>query len=283
MGKLETSGKIRLNKYLANCGIASRRRSDSYITQGLVIVNGKRVYELGTKVDPNKDKITVNGKPIRLENKNIYLMFYKPRGVITSIGDPLDRPSVADYLPAMKYRVFPVGRLDWDSEGLLLLTNDGDFAQKVLHPESEIPRTYMAKLNAAPSEEKLKKLLLGVSIPGGKVSAENVEKLSYGSGEHPWYKITITEGKNRQVRRMFEKVGFDVLKLKRVAIGQLKIGNLNPGEIVELSAEKIQQVFRTIKMIEDRSRLKQRSKRQKSTKRSTSQSQNETAKALRTH
>ena len=283
MGKLETSGKIRLNKYLANCGIASRRRSDSYITQGLVIVNGKRVYELGTKVDPNKDKITVNGKPIRLENKNIYLMFYKPRGVITSIGDPLDRPSVADYLPAMKYRVFPVGRLDWDSEGLLLLTNDGDFAQKVLHPESEIPRTYMAKLNAAPSEEKLKKLLLGVSIPGGKVSAENVEKLSYGSGEHPWYKITITEGKNRQVRRMFEKVGFDVLKLKRVAIGQIKIGNLNPGEIVELSAEKIQQVFRTIKMIEDRSRLKQRSKRQKSTKRSTSQSQNETAKALRTH
>lgn len=241
---------VRLNKLLAERGLASRRGADKLIAEGLVMVNGKKVYELGVKVNPNKDKILVDGKPIKSKSQNIYVMFNKPKNVITSMNDPLERPTVADFVADLPARVFPIGRLDWDSEGLLLLTNDGEFAQKVMHPKTEVTKTYHVKLEGQPQPYQIKKLLTGVSIPGGRVKAKHVEKLKpikaagkKTSDKNDWYKIVITEGKNHQVREMFKKIGFDVIKLHRVAIGKLRIGQLGRGEMVFLNEAATQRVF----------------------------------------
>jgi 23S rRNA pseudouridine2605 synthase len=248
--KMKTS-QVRLNKLLAERGLASRRGADKLIEDGLVMVNGKKVYELGVKVDPNVDKITVSGKPLRGKNQDLYIMFNKPKNVITSMNDPLERVTVADYMRDVPGRVYPIGRLDWDSEGLLLLTNDGDFANKVMHPKEEVTKTYHAKLNGQPLPFQIKKLLAGVSIPNaGKVKAKLVEKLPVvkdkdkkTSDKHDWYKIVITEGKNHQVREMFKKIGFDVIKLQRVAIGKLRIGSLERGGFVYLNEGALARIF----------------------------------------
>ena len=241
---------VRLNKLLAERGLASRRGADKLIEEGLVVVNGKKVYELGIKVNPNKDRIVVDGKPLKSKGENLYIMFHKPKNVITSMSDPLERVTVADYMAEVPTRVFPIGRLDWDSEGLLLLTNDGEFAQKVMHPKTEVTKTYHVKLEGQPEEYKIKKLLSGVSIPGGRVKAKHVEKLKpikseagKTSKKNDWYKIIITEGKNHQVREMFKKIGFDVIKLQRVAIGKLRLGQLERGEFVYLNEAAAERVF----------------------------------------
>jgi 23S rRNA pseudouridine2605 synthase len=246
----KTENLIRLNKLLAERGLASRRGADKLIEEGLVMVNGKKVYELGIKVNPNKDRITVDGKPIRTKVENVYIMFNKPKNVITSMSDPLERPTVADFVADLEVRVFPIGRLDWESEGLLILTNDGEYAQKVMHPKKEVTKTYHVKLNGQPEPFKIKKLLSGVSIPGGRVRAKHVEKLKLSktktqktSDKNDWYKIIITEGKNHQVREMFKKIGYDVLKLHRVAIGKLRIGTLARGEMVFLNEVAANRVF----------------------------------------
>lgn len=237
--------EIRLNKFIAESGLASRRHADRMIEDGQVTVNGKKVYELGIKVDPSKDKILVNGKPIKKESSKLYIMFNKPRGVLTSMEDPLDRPTVAEYMGDVPFRVYPVGRLDWDSEGLLLLTNDGDFANKIMHPKEEVTKTYLVKVDGQPKPEQIQKLLKGVTIEGGKVKAKHVEKIKRyeGSDQYDWYKIVITEGKNRQIRQMFEKIGFDVMKLQRVAIGRLKLGQLTRGEYVYLHESLLERIF----------------------------------------
>lgn len=241
---------VRLNKLLAERGLASRRGADKLIAEGMVMVNGKKVYELGVKVNPNKDKIVVDGKPIKSKVENIYIMFNKPKNVITSMSDPLERPTVADFLTELPVRVYPIGRLDWDSEGLLILTNDGEYAQKVMHPKTEVTKTYHVKLEGQPEAYKIQKLLTGVSIPGGRVRAKYVEKLKLAksktqktSDKNDWYKIIITEGKNHQVKEMFKKIGFDVIKLHRVAIGKLRIGSLGRGEMVFLNEVAANRVF----------------------------------------
>ncbi len=241
---------IRLNKLLAERGLASRRGADKMIEEGLVMVNGKKVYELGIKVDAANDQIKVDGKPLRSKNQNIYIMFHKPKNVITSMADPLGRITVADYMNGVPGRVFPIGRLDWDSEGLLLMTNDGDFANKVMHPKTEVTKTYNVKLNGQPRPDQIDKLLRGVPIPGGRVKAKNVEKIKAvkeknkkTSEKNDWYKIVITEGKNHQVREMFKKIGFDVLKLQRVAIGKLKLGTLDRGSLVYLNEAAVARIF----------------------------------------
>lgn len=215
------------------------------IEEGQVMVNGKKVYELGVKVNPNTDKILVNGKPLRKPLQKLYILFNKPKEVLTTMSDPHDRPTISDYLTKVPGRVFPVGRLDWDSEGLLLLTNDGDFANKVMHPKSEVTKTYLVKLSGQPEPHKIKKLLTGVSIIGGRVSAKHVEKIKRqdASDQYDWYKIVITEGKNRQIRQMFEKIGFDVLKLQRVAIGRLRLASLKKGELVYLNDAALKRIF----------------------------------------
>lgn len=234
---------VRLNKYIADCGHCSRRAADRLIEEGCVQVNNRKVYELGIKIDPSEDKVLVNGKALRPKNKNVYYAFHKPKGVLTSLKDPEGRPTVADFFKKLPYRVFPVGRLDWDSEGLLILTNDGDFAQEVAHPKSEITKTYLVKLSGTPTTEQIEKLKKGIPIPGGRVKALRVEKVPKTKGKYPWYKVVITEGKNRQIRNMFAKIGFDVAKLQRVAIGKLKLGTLQRGEIMPLKSLDLMKVL----------------------------------------
>lgn len=231
---------------MADSGLTSRRQADEWIAAGRATVNGKKVFELGIKVDPSQDKIKVDGKPVQTSHHDkLYLVLHKPKGVLTTMEDPLGRPTIAQYLDSVPVRVFPVGRLDWDSEGLLLLTNDGEFANKVMHPKSDITKTYLVKLDGQPEPKDIQKLIKGVSIVGGKVRAKHVEKIRRpdGSDKYDWYKIVITEGKNRQIRQMFEKIGFDVMKLQRVAIGRLKLGALVRGELAFLHESLLERVF----------------------------------------
>jgi 23S rRNA pseudouridine2605 synthase len=235
---------VRLNKLIADAGLASRRAADRIIEDGRVTINGKKVYELGVKVNPNADHVMVDGKPLRNKAENVYIMFHKPKGVLTTMDDPLERPTIKQFIEdEIPYRVFPVGRLDWDSEGLLILTNDGDYAQRITHPKNEVTKTYLVKVDGQPKPEKLAKLLKGVTIMGGKVAAKSVETFDRGRDQYAWLKIVITEGKNRQIRQMFEKIGFDVLKLQRVAIGRLRLGQLGRGELVFMNDAAAERVF----------------------------------------
>ncbi len=240
----DTLNQMRLNKYLAECGVASRRGADDLIVAGAVQINGKKVYELGARVDVKNDRVVVDGKPVRLETRKLYMLFNKPKGVMTTMEDPEGRPCIAEYFERIDSRVFPVGRLDYDSEGLLLMTNDGDFAQRVTHPKHEVLKTYLVKVSGHPTEEQIRKLRMGVTIVGGRVAARELEKLrGTNSDKYDWFKIVIGEGKNRQIRQMFEKIGFDVMKLQRIAIGKLKMGGLARGEWVLLGPEEIEKIF----------------------------------------
>lgn len=248
MSENNSTQRVRLNKLIADSGLASRRHADRMIEEGAVTVNGKRVYELGIKVDPQSDRIMVEGKPLKKPlTQKLYLVMNKPKGVLTTMDDPHNRPTIAHYLEGVPGRVFPVGRLDWDSEGMLLLTNDGDFANKVMHPKAEVTKTYLVKLDGQPQPHHIEKLKKGVTIVGGRVSARHIEKIKKAgenkSDKYEWYKIVITEGKNRQIRQMFAKVGFDVLKLQRVAIGRLRLGALKTGDLVYLNDVAIERVF----------------------------------------
>jgi 23S rRNA pseudouridine2605 synthase len=235
--------QIRLNKFLADTGLTSRRGADLLIHDGVVQVNGKTVYELGVRVDPAADRVTVRGKPVKQDLRRAYIMFHKPKNVLTTMSDPEGRPTIADFIRKLPIRLFPVGRLDWDTEGLILLTNDGEFAQKVNHPKFGVTKTYLAKINGHISDEQLSKLKTGISIIGGKSAALEAERVKRGGGQYDWVRLTIDEGRNRQVRQMFEKLGFDVLKLQRVAIGRLKIGSLERGEIADLSDLDLKKIF----------------------------------------
>lgn len=266
MSQPSSSKNIRLNKLIADSGFCSRRAADRLIENGEVTVNGKKVYELGIKVHPTMDHIKIQGKALRTKPSMIYVMLNKPRGILTTMDDPMDRPTIKDLIEEIPYRVFPVGRLDWDSEGLLLLTNDGDYANQIMQPNSEVTKTYLVKVDGHPSDEKLAKLKSGVTIVGGKVSALKIERMKRGADKYDWIKIVITEGKNRQIRQMFEKIGFDVLKLQRVAIGSLRLGNVDRGELVYLNETAAKRVF-IPDSEEPKERLKKIRRKQKSTKR----------------
>lgn len=239
-----TPSSIRLNKYIAQCGVVSRRKADELIENGEVIVNGRKIYELGVQINPAKDEVKVSGHPIRQEEGLVYFVFNKPKNILTALSDPEGRPNVGDFFKRIPARVFPVGRLDWESEGLLLMTNDGEYAQKVAHPKEEIPKTYLVKVNGHPTQQAIKKLLSGVSTAVGRVRATKIERVRRGAGQYDWLLVTITEGRNRQIRRMFEKIDFDVLKLQRVSIGSLTMGSLPRGEFRQISPTQAQKVFK---------------------------------------
>ncbi|MCC6137841.1 MAG: rRNA pseudouridine synthase, partial [Bdellovibrionaceae bacterium] len=243
-------GKVRLNKFLADSGIASRRKADEIIAEGEITINGKKVYELGVRIDPNVDRVLYKGKPVRTQNRFVYYVFNKPRSVVTTTSDPFGRPTVLDYFPKETLRIFPVGRLDWDAEGLILLTNDGEFSHKVIHPEKGVLKTYFVKLDGVPTDHHLDKLRKGVSIEGGgKVAAQHVRKLGQkGSDKKAWIEITIREGKNHQIKKMFQKINFDVIKLRRMAIGGLKLGALKSGEHRELTPDDFLRIFKKPKI-----------------------------------
>jgi pseudouridine synthase len=230
----------RIQKIIAQMGVASRRKAEELIMEGRVTINGKTAT-LGMKADIEKDHIKVDGKLLLHPEKKVYLMLNKPRGVVTSLYDPEGRPTIKDLLKDIKYRVFPVGRLDYDSEGLLLITNDGDFAHSILHPSKKIPKTYIVKIKGKLSDEKIKILREGVHLKEGITAPATVIKIRE-SGKNCWLQITIHEGRKRQIRRMLEKIGHPVLRLKRIAIGNLRLTGLKPGEYRYLKPEDIKRL-----------------------------------------
>lgn len=230
---------MRLNKYIAECGAASRRGADKLISEGLVKVNNKTVTELGTVVNEDNDTVTVNGKKLVLRNRDVYIILNKPKGCITAVKDDKGRKTVMDYVDVKDKRLFPVGRLDFDSEGLVLLTNDGDTAYKLTHPSSEIPKTYIVKVEGEIPEKELDKLRDGIPLDGAITHRAKIKVLGV-EDRISRIEITIYEGKNRQIRRMFEYIGYNVIFLKRTAIGEIRLGGLGRGLTRYLTPKEIQ-------------------------------------------
>lgn len=230
---------VRLQKYIAMCGVASRRAAEELIQRGQVRVNGETVRELGTKVEVGADAVEVDGKLVKAASKNYYIMLNKPVGYVSTVKDQFDRPTVIDLLQdEIKSRIFPVGRLDYDTQGLLLLTNDGDFTYKVTHPKFKVDKTYIATLKGGLTIRGLQMLRRGVVIDGYKTAPAEVEILSAEQGK-TMVRITIHEGKNRQVRKMMEAVGSKVTALERISIGKVALGNLPLGRWRYLTSHEI--------------------------------------------
>jgi 23S rRNA pseudouridine2605 synthase len=232
----------RLQKILAKAGIASRRKAEELIRQGRVTVDGKVVTEMGIQVDPGKQRIEFDGKPVTIEEKKVYVLLHKPAGYVSTVHDPQGRPIVTELIRGIQERIFPVGRLDLDTEGALLLTNDGELAQKILHPSHEVNKTYIVWVKGKPGKKKIELLRKGVNLEGRKTWPAGIKILTEGSTESS-FQITIHEGRKRQVRKMFEAVGHPVLRLKRVAYGKLKLGDLAPGKFRFLSRKDLQLIF----------------------------------------
>lgn len=231
----------RLQKVIAHAGIASRRKAEQLIEEGHVRVNGKVVKELGIKVS-SSDKVEVDGIPLEREEP-IYFMLYKPRGVISSVNDDKGRKVVTDFFPMIEQRIYPVGRLDYDTSGLLILTNDGEFANTLMHPSNQIDKVYVAKVKGIPTKEALKALERGVRLEDGKTAPAKVKMHTVDKKKQTAIvEITIHEGRNRQVRRMFEAVGNPVLKLKRERYGFLTLQGLKVGDARELSPHEVKQL-----------------------------------------
>jgi 23S rRNA pseudouridine2605 synthase len=236
----------RLQKVLAHAGIASRRAAEKLIVAGRVTVNGTVVAELGTKVDPARDAIKLDGKRIAGAPKRpTYLAFHKPRGVVTTLADPEGRPSVRDYLAGVPVRVYPVGRLDFDSEGLLILTDDGTLARDLMHPSSGVEKTYRAKVRGFPDPQTLDRLTRGIHIDGRRTGPANVRVVK--AGDNPWIEIGIMEGRNRQVRRMLQAVGHPVQKLRRIRYGGVELGRQPIGTLRPLRPAEVERLKRAVR------------------------------------
>ncbi|NLM86904.1 MAG: rRNA pseudouridine synthase [Clostridiales bacterium] len=228
---------MRLQKYLASCGVASRRKAEEMIAQGLVSVNGQVVREMGVLVAPG-DEVMVEGRRVVPEEEKRYILYYKPVGEVTTVSDPRGRPTVLDHFRDYPVRVFPVGRLDFDSEGLLILTNDGELTQRLTHPSHEVEKRYIARVSNQLSEESLYRLRNGVMIDDRKTAPAKVSVLR----KDPFSTdilISIHEGRNRQIRRMVEAVGHEVVRLKRVQYGKLTLGDLERGQWRELTMDEV--------------------------------------------
>lgn len=228
---------MRLQKFLARAGVASRRASENLMTAGRVTVNGTVVTELGAKVDPLVDVVAVDGKEVSLANSAVTIMLNKPAGVITTMKAQSDRPIVADIVPIDKYPgLYPIGRLDADTTGLLLFSTDGQLGNSLLHPSRHVPKTYRARLRAVPKPSELDRLRNGVELDDGVTQPAEVEVVDH---KRPTVRITIHEGRYHQVKRMFEAIGYPVVRLHRERFGTLTLGSLKPGEWRELTAAEI--------------------------------------------
>ena len=234
----------RLQKILSAAGVSSRRASETLITEGRVTVNGETVTELGSKADADVDDIRVDGRRIRTTAARRYILMYKPRGYITSRSDPQQRPTVIDLLAkgGVREYVYPVGRLDYDTEGLLILTSDGDLAERLMHPSHGVAREYQARVRGVPDLHTLERLSRGVMLDGRKTSPADVrldKAVDAGAGEDAILSITVHEGRNRQVRRMCEAVGHPVVRLRRVRIGPIHDEHIRPGEFRDLDDREV--------------------------------------------
>lgn len=236
------SEPIRLQKFLAQCGIASRRKAEVLILSGRVSVNSKTETNLGVKIDPENDAVRFDGKLVKPEQNHVYVLLNKPTGYVTSLSDPQGRPIVTSLVKDIPERVFPVGRLDLDTEGALILTNDGEFAQKVQHPSHETNKTYEALVSGHPGKAKLKQLEQGILLEGKETAPASIKLLKRLHGQS-LVQITIHEGRKRQVRKMFDFIGNPVIRLKRIAYGRLFLKNLPKGKYKLLNHKDLKKIF----------------------------------------
>lgn len=246
-----SNAKERLQKVIAQSGVTSRRKAEALILEGKVKVNNQVVTELGTKVGPD-DKIEVNGVPLEKELP-VYYMFYKPRGVISSVKDDKERKVVLDYFENIEERIYPIGRLDYDTSGILLLTNDGEFANLLMHPKHGVQKVYVAKIKGIPSKMELARLRKGVKDKGEILKASEYRVLSTDKKKNSMViEVTLQEGKNRHVRRMMEQLGYPVIKLKRERYGLLTLDGLRVGEFRKLTPKEVNQMRNlATKIVED--------------------------------
>jgi len=240
IGGVNAQGALRLQKIISQAGVASRRAAEKLIAEGRVTVNGETVREMGTKADPSNDDIRIDGRRIKAAERPRYILLYKPAGFVTTRSDPERRPTVIDLLRGVKEYVYPVGRLDYDTEGLLLLTNDGELAARLTHPRHGVERTYEARVKGMPADEAIERLRRGIPLDGRRTLPADVSLLNKrrGAGDGV-IAITIREGRNRQVRRMLEAVGHPVKKLTRIGIGPLSDRGLKPGVWRELTPQEL--------------------------------------------
>ena len=232
----------RLQKIIAAAGIASRRKAETLVVEGRVSVNGQVVTELGSKADPERDTIRVDGRALRRARRSVYLLLNKPVGIVSTCSDPERRPTVLSLVRGVKERVYPVGRLDYYSSGVMLLTNDGELANLLMSRRSAVPRTYQVKLSGRPSAADIEKLESGIALDGQKTAPCRIRPIAESA--KPWYEITLVEGRYRQVRRMFERIGQPVVKLKRVRIGFLTDRDLAPGRFRPLTPAEVSRLKR---------------------------------------
>ena len=241
---------VRLQKYLAECGVASRRKSEELIEQGKVRVNGK-VAAIGDKIDPRHDTITVSGKKIIRQKSFTYIMLHKPRGFITTMSDEMDRKCVAQLIQDVPARVYPVGRLDRDSEGLLLFTNDGAFANAMTHPSKHVPKTYRVTVRPDVSQEQLTALTEGIIIDDAKTAPAEVHVVTREENRVV-LEIILYEGRNRQIRKMCEKIGLEVARLRRTAVGSVKLGMLKQGDWRNLTEDEVRKLQLAAGMVREK-------------------------------
>jgi len=234
----------RLQKILSQAGVASRRQSEKIIVEGRVTVNGATITELGSKADLDHDHIKVDGKLLRPPKHQIYLAMYKPNNTVTTVSDPEGRTTVMDLLRGVKERVYPVGRLDYHSEGLLLFTNDGELANSIMSAATHLPKTYVVKVNGTLSSDQEEKFRTGVPLSGRRTLPAGLKLIH--AAENPWYEVKLVEGRNNQIRTMFKHFGHLVEKLKRVRIGPIEIGPLKPGQFRHLTEEEVEKLKRAI-------------------------------------
>jgi 23S rRNA pseudouridine2605 synthase len=232
----------RLQKILAGAGIASRRKSEELIVEGRVTVNGAVVTELGTKADAETDHIKVDGRLIHPTNRLVYIALHKPDNVVSTASDPQGRDTVLDFLPGVRERVYPVGRLDYHSTGLILLTNDGEFANAITAARSHVPKTYLVKSKGQLTPEQEEEFRHGIPLSGQRTAPAGIRLIR--RGDNPWYEVRLFEGRNQQIRTMFKHFGHLVEKLRRVRIGTLEIGSLKPGEFRLLTPEEVRKLMR---------------------------------------
>jgi len=228
----------RIQKILAKAGIASRREAERMVLEGRVMVNGRVIDTLGLKTDPLKDAIKVDGERLTGFEPKMTLLLNKPRGYLATVKDPKGRPTVMDLLKHLKLRIYPVGRLDLDAEGLLLLTNDGELANRLAHPKFSIPRTYLVKVGGVPEGKELARLKRGVMLEDGRARVVACSILRHKE-KNSWVQVVVTEGRNRLVKRMFLAIGHPVLKLKRIQFGPIQLGDLPFGQFRHLTAEEM--------------------------------------------
>jgi pseudouridine synthase len=240
----------RLQKILSRAGIASRRKAEEMIIEGRVKVNGK-IVKIGARADADRDHIKVDGKLIKTGvSRKSYFLAFKPRNMLTSLADPRGRPTIADLLSASKIRVrvFPVGRLDWNADGLMLLTNDGELAHRVMHPRTHVPKVYRVKVMGHPLEETVRRLRRGVRIGKNTTTLPARVTLERRTEKCSWFYVTLTEGRHHQIKKMFERVRHPVLAIRRVALGPLRLGRLRPGDVRALTPTEIKRLRDAVRL-----------------------------------